>query len=626
MPCLSTPTRHACLPLILCLATACAQAGPSLQYKRDVQDLLSSAHFDAAADYIDRERGQYGAPNEVLFHLDRAVALHDAGRYAQSDQSLDLAEQRMEALYTKSFSKAAGQYFVHDATEDYAGEPYERALLYVYRALNHLFLDQKDEAAVEARKVSHFLSELRERTGGALSYRDDAFAHLLSAMILEDVGELDNARISLNWAQKAYASQVQPFQVPVPDQILADLLFRDVEAEAAAIEEAEAMATEAASASSTPGDPAADAAAHSPQAEALAAVAVEDRGAPAGEGEEAPVAMGSEAVTARAEAAFALLEAETEGRPTEHRGDREQAGDLEQGEGGGDAAALDGDGGAPPAEGVAQVAEETGAQPVQALDWATVPLADGAAAPEGTARAAASAAGQSQEQEPGEVVVLHYNGLIPHKAERRLQIAGSEALIYVNQYPGEVEGERLNEAGMAALSQNAIVVAFPEMQEVPFRVRSSWVQCLDGSCQAETMLVEDIAAIALRSMSERIEAIRARTIARAAIKFAITKAAEYTAQAAMSASESTSQYAGLAGALVGLIGRTASSATEQADTRGWLTAPAQIRMARLRLPAGTHDLRIAFVDEGGQVLSSWEMPATQVKAGQRTYLHVRTSF
>lgn len=637
MPSLPAPPRHALIPLILSLATACAQAGPSLQYKRDVQDLLSSARFDEAATYIDQQRAQYGAPNAVLFHLDHAVALHDAGRYAESDRALDLAEQRMEELYTKSFSKAAGQYFVHDATEDYAGEPYERTLLHVYRALNHLFLDQKDEAAVEARKVSLFLSDLRHRTDDALSYRDDAFAHLLSAMILEDVGALDNARISLVWARKAYASQVQPFQTPVPERILGDLLFRDVEAERAALEEEEAIAGEVAPTASAP--PGAGAPAQDQRGEGLASVAAEDGGAPTveggEEGGEAPMATGGEAVAERAEVAFGRLEAETATAAAVAGGTGTPAPPEE---GGGQAAVDDDAAPAGGASGSASMdmasAEKSASQagprpadaseassaapaPIRALDWATVPLAAGAATP-------ATAADQSLEQ--GEVVVLHYNGLIPHKAERRLQIAGSEALIYVNQYPGEVEGERLSEAGVAALSQNAVVVAFPEMREVPFRVKGSWVQCLDGSCQVETILVEDIGAIARRSMSERVDAIRARTIARAAIKFAITKAAEYTTQVAMGASEATSQYAGLASALVGLIGRTAAVATEQADTRGWLTAPAQIRMARLRLPPGTHDLRIVFVDDGGQVLSSWEMPATQVAAGRRTYLHVRTSF
>ncbi len=630
MSCPPAPTRSPLLSpflsLSLIFATACAQAGPSLQHKRDVQALLSTAQFDEAAAYIDRQRESYGAPNAVLFHLDRAVALHDAGRYAESDQALDIAEQRMEELYTKSFSKAAGQYFVHDATEDYAGEPYERALLYVYRALNHLFLDQKDEAAVEARKVSHFLSDLRERTDGALSYRDDAFAHLLSAMILEDVGELDNARISLHWAEQAYASQVQPFQMPVPEQILAGLLFRGVEAEAA-----EAMAAASA-----------EEAGHLDSAEAVSRVdeagageegvlAAPDTSGAATDGGAAAAqhASGHEAVAARAEAAFARLdEAGADGalNAPEGVGDVDELSDV----------ALDGDddvgdssaaaeAGAAGADGALNAPEDVGdVDDVSDVDLdGDDDVGDSSAA---VAAEAAPAPGDIRDMEMGEVVLLHYNGLIPHKVERRLQIAGSEALIYVNQYPGEVEGERLTEAGVAALSQNAIAVAFPEMQQVPFQVSGSWVQCLDGACQAETLLVEDIGAIAFRSMSERIDAIRARTIARAAIKFAITKAAEYTAQAAMSVSESTSQYAGLAGALVGLIGRTAAAATEQADTRGWITAPAQIRMARLRLPPGTHDLRVLFVDDRGQVLSSWDMPATQVESGRRTYLHVRTSF
>ena len=94
----------------------------------------------------------------------------------------------------------------------------------------------------------------------------------------------------------------------------------------------------------------------------------------------------------------------------------------------------------------------------------------------------------------------------------------------------------------------------------------------------------------------------------------------------MTRTQTEQEYAGLAGAIVGIIGRTAAMATEQADTRGWHTAPAQIRMARLRLPEGIHALSVAFVDEAGAVLSRWDLPAVDIRAGQRTWLHVRTSF
>ncbi len=611
-PCLARVLIALCLAA---LVSACAHNGPSTQFKRDVRSLLAESRFDEAAAHIDGKRETYGRANAVLFHLDRAAALHDAGRYAESDQALDMAERRMDELYTRRFSQAAGRYFLHDATEDYAGEPYERALLHVYRALNHLFLGQSDGAAVEARKVGSFLDDLRRRTDGALSYRDDAFAHLLSAMILEDVGELDNARIAWRLAEKVYAEQARAFQTPMPEAVLDNLLFRDLEAESLAALEAETVegVAEAAETGVAGSDAATDRApeavnpAEAGAAEATAAAKSETAAIP-----EAPT--GNAAVIARAEAAFDRLEAETGGQAAAGAATDRAPEAVNPAEAGATEAA-----GAAKPETAAIPEAPTGnaatamaeASPAEAAEAATRPVAEGV-----------SAASAARE---GELVILHYNGLIPHKVERRVQVAGTRAAIYVNQYPDEVEGERLDEAAMTALSAESIVVAFPELRETPTRVKSSWVQCLDGGCQVETALVSDIGAIAGRTLQERIAAIQARAIARAAIKFVIAKAAQL-ATYAVTRTQTEQEYAGLAGAIVGIIGRTAAMATEQADTRGWHTAPGQIRMARLRLPEGTHALSVAFVDEAGAVLTRWDLPAVDIRAGQRTWLHVRTSF
>lgn len=49
---------------------------------------------------------------------------------------------------------------------------------------------------------------------------------------------------------------------------------------------------------------------------------------------------------------------------------------------------------------------------------------------------------------------------------------------------------------------------------------------------------------------------------------------------------------GLLGALLGAAARVGTSASARADTRAWQTLPAEIRLLRLRLPAGEHQLRL----------------------------------
>ena len=529
-----------CAAAVCLAASGCAEPGPSIQYKRDVRSLMDAQNFDAAEHLIEQSRSaQYGDLNSVLFHLDRAVVLHDLERYEESDRELDAAEMRLDELYTQDLSKSAARYFVHDATEDYRGAPYVRTLLHIYRALNRLYMGQSDEAAVEARKVSLFLTELREKHDLKLSYSDDAFAHLLSALALEDAGEPDNARLSLQKSKKAFIAQSQIFETPVPKHILNDLLFRDPEAEA--------RAAEAQAAPQNPANPV-----RALDWRQLSLVQTAD---------EAP----AEASTA----ADASSDAESQTA----------------------AAAAD----AP-----------------SSIESADAPTSPGPAAEQPAVR-------------DGELVFIHYNGLLPYLTEKRIQIAGTQAAIYVQSHPEELEGRSWQEAHVAALSDASFVIAVPELVRESSVVGGSILECTDGSCPATaTEIVSNPGAITAKTFAEQIGDIQARAGARAAIKFALTTVAQAATYAAL---KSQSDIAAETGALVvGLVGRVASASTEHADTRSWLTAPAEIRMARIRLHPGTYHLRIGLTDRSGRVMNYWALPKVEIAPGKRTYQHIRTAY
>ena len=202
------------LSLSAALAAACAP--PSVAYRQHLSSLVEERQFAEASQAIDEAREpKYGERDRVLYWLDKGAVLHQSRDYPGSDKLLDQAELRVEELYTKSLSQAAGTVLVNDATQDYASEPHERALLYVLRALNYAYEHRIDDAVVEARKVTAYL----ERSGDRVSlktYKDDGFAHLLSAMLFEDAGRYDDARISREAAERAYARYAGDFGIPTP--------------------------------------------------------------------------------------------------------------------------------------------------------------------------------------------------------------------------------------------------------------------------------------------------------------------------------------------------------------------------------------------------------------------------
>ena len=64
-------------------------------------------------------------------------------------------------------------------------------------------------------------------------------------------------------------------------------------------------------------------------------------------------------------------------------------------------------------------------------------------------------------------------------------------------------------------------------------------------------------------------------------------------------------------------------ATERADTRGWLTLPYGIAMARLTLPVGTYDLRVDLVDRLGRSVGGETIHDVRVRRGNWVFLSRR---
>ena len=198
------------------LAAACA-TGPSGNYRRALDAQIASSSFDAAVAAVEAAKDkEYGKKNAVLYYLDRGMLLQDAGRYVDSDASFDSAEQRMDELYTKSISKTAGMFLLNDATVDYAGEPFERALLNVFRALNFVYSGNNESALVECRKVTEYLTRYRDFMQGKSGYKDDAWAQYLSGMLFEEGAKQSDARISYQDAARAYQWYSSDFATPAP--------------------------------------------------------------------------------------------------------------------------------------------------------------------------------------------------------------------------------------------------------------------------------------------------------------------------------------------------------------------------------------------------------------------------
>lgn len=187
--------------------------------------------------------------------------------------------------------------------------------------------------------------------------------------------------------------------------------------------------------------------------------------------------------------------------------------------------------------------------------------------------------------ELGEVVFVLNNGLAPIKREQAINSIDPASGTWVR-------------------------VAVPYYESRPNQVVAARISAAGRQAEAET--VEDIDAIARKSLDSHMPAIIARSVARA-----VVKSAAITAATRNSGHHDND-------ALIGLLGQLAvqvtSVATERADTRSWLTLPSNILLARLPLPPGRYTIKVELLGADGQVVAAPDYPDVVVFKAHKTYL------
>ncbi len=208
--------RRALVLFLAAVLGACA--GPSAQVKQTLTDHIADGNCPGAEAFLRKAKNaDYGRANAVLYHLDLGMVLHECGRYRESNRQFSKAERLMRARDVKSVSQETAALLANENSKDYQAEGFERALSHLFHTLNYVFLGRTQDALVEVRRMEDFLDRLDRDSPGGRSYRDDAFGHYLSALLYEESGAPDDARISYHAAQEAYARYQKLYGDAMPD-------------------------------------------------------------------------------------------------------------------------------------------------------------------------------------------------------------------------------------------------------------------------------------------------------------------------------------------------------------------------------------------------------------------------
>jgi hypothetical protein len=210
------------------------------------------------------------------------------------------------------------------------------------------------------------------------------------------------------------------------------------------------------------------------------------------------------------------------------------------------------------------------------------------------------------DTETGDLVFFWQNGLGPVKAEWALSftvIPGeggaltlkNEELNMVIPFPAENLGK---EEKQGLINTRIVRVVVPKFVErVPFYRSANLI--VNGQKYALDK-AEDINAIAIQNLRDRIMREIAEAVIRTALKLAASEAARTKIEG------------------LGLALNIASAISEQADTRNWQTLPHDIFYTRLNLPVGTHHLTLQTIGPGGNVR---EQPITvEIRKGRTAFV------
>jgi len=191
----------------------------------------------------------------------------------------------------------------------------------------------------------------------------------------------------------------------------------------------------------------------------------------------------------------------------------------------------------------------------------------------------------SGTRDNGEVVFILHNGLGPTLDESILMVSNLDP-----------------QQGAAIFS-----VALPKFVQRPVPVAR--FELSEGAQSASSEIVEDVNAMARKSLEDRLPAITARAVARMLVKNAAVKNVK-----------KQSENAGAVGLLMSIASDVGAIASERADTRSWSLLPGNFLMARLSLSPGMHDLKISYYDNSGNILATRDYDAVKVMAGRKAFV------
>lgn len=190
------PSTGMRLAFVASLGLAMAGCSSARMSNRAIDDAFYSRDYAGAEKKLQEGLEKEGEKSRdyLLYLLDLGLTQHTAGKYAESVQTLLLADKIAEIKDYTSISKETATLLTSDNIKDYRAEEFEYVLISTYLAIGFAMEGKWESAQVEARRVNHKLEMLISE--GKRKYEQNAFARYLSGILYEIDGDYNNAHVS----------------------------------------------------------------------------------------------------------------------------------------------------------------------------------------------------------------------------------------------------------------------------------------------------------------------------------------------------------------------------------------------------------------------------------------------
>jgi len=168
---------------VVILTSGCSSTG--LDKART--DYYSGRYAEAATSLEEKEPSE---KDRVLFLMERGMIRQASGDYDGSSQDMIEAYDKLETMTAVSVSEDTASMVINDNVQSYQGTPFERSLLHVFTAKNHLMQSNWENAAVEARRIIASLEPEKKK-----DYPEDAYSRYMAGFCLGLIGDWSNAAL-----------------------------------------------------------------------------------------------------------------------------------------------------------------------------------------------------------------------------------------------------------------------------------------------------------------------------------------------------------------------------------------------------------------------------------------------